>query len=400
MQDNQTNNNNRSVELSDDEIVIGCMTEDAIFKDVPYPKGMKETSAAPPQGQKKRRVSRASDSIKITNALFLTYPQIDPANCNNGDGPDLNKVKDELTKQLNRYGSTDNGIIAREKHADGNWHVHVYYHLLAIPVGSSRTVLHADLTLWGKHGNYQAPRSNEAVIKYCKKEGDFIWWGINPHHAHTARKEHSRIFEEDLVSGKASLADYVEANPSKIRDYLNLKRSLMAYRADTQRARLDPPQVLWIQGPSGVGKTTLATACAKNYFIVPLAKTDATWWMDGYSGEEVVIFDNLSAHSHPPMDWFLKVLDRGNCASQVKGGMVSVTATKIIITSTGSPEAVFYQCDTQLMRRITQWLVLEYSNPEKTDITTTTKDLSAWKTLDLTPTMKELIAHMKATTQY
>jgi len=266
-------NQSINTDVSDDEVMIGTMTEAQIFKDIPYPKGVHQTSAAP--GQKKRRTTN-NDCIKITNALFLTYPQLDPVNYANGAGPNLQKVKDELTKQLTRYGVSDNGIIAREKHEDGNWHVHVYWHFVPIPVGSNRTVLHVDLTLWGKRGNYQAPRSNEAVVKYCKKEGDFIWWGIDPHKAHAARTSHARILEEDLVTGKTTLVEFFQQNPNKIMHYLNYKRSLMAYLADKQQTRLEPPEVLWIQGPSGIGKSTLATSCAKTYFVVPLAKTDAT----------------------------------------------------------------------------------------------------------------------------
>ena len=90
---------------------------------------------------------------------FLTYPQ-----CN-----------DSPTDLLDKLQALDHGIIhyviAREKHRDGNNHLHAYIKL-------SEGVVLRDapqvFNLLDKTGNYQPCRSPKSVIKYCTKESEYI----------------------------------------------------------------------------------------------------------------------------------------------------------------------------------------------------------------------------------
>jgi len=376
---------------TDGKVVIGCMTDEKQFEDVPLGPMYGAQTAA-----KKRKSNVTDDAIKITNALFLTYPQIEPENLGPDGAPILTGIKTELTKQLARYGEPESGVIAREKHEDGAWHAHVYWRFKSLAPGTKRTVLHADLLLYGKHGNYQVPRSDIAVSKYCQKEGDYIWWGVDPNHARRARAEHTKIMLDDVVNGKMSPHEYVTQNPNEIMQYLALKKNLMAWKADAQ-TRPVPPQVQWLQGPPGIGKTTIALASTLTTFVVPLAPTNQTWWMDGYAGQDHIVFDNLSVMSHPPMDWFLKVLDAGACPSQTKGGFTQITAKKVTITSTDSPQDVFPTCDAQLMRRLTLYTKLSW-NAANTDVDHTEVDLSAWKPRPLAPSVQTLVDLIKTLT--
>jgi len=287
-------------------VIIGTMSDKAMWEDVPIDKmtsaaasALTVTKGGNGSGSKKRKSNESEDSIRITNALFLTYPQyyVVPPNSSSdhADKVDLDVIKEDLKFKLARYGELDEGVIAREKHADGNWHLHAYIHFkpdLQNPE-RKRTILHKDLELDGHRGDYQVPRSSSAVTKYCTKEGDYVWWGVDPTKARAARTSHTKIMKEDLVTGKTSVHDFIAQNPDQIGDYLNLKRNLMAWKADSQ-TRTAPPQVLWLQGPPGIGKTSVARAASATTFIVPLAKTDQMWWMDGDSGQDVIMFDNLT----------------------------------------------------------------------------------------------------------
>lgn len=61
-------------------------------------------------------------------------------------------------------------VIAREKHEDGNYHLHAFIKL-------DKKVNIGDPTIFdveGFHPNIQGARSNADVIKYVTKDGDWI----------------------------------------------------------------------------------------------------------------------------------------------------------------------------------------------------------------------------------
>lgn len=97
--------------------------------------------------------------------FFLTYPQCGEL------------TKDDCLKQL-RVKVNPNEIVeyvvAQEAHEDGNPHLHVYIKLarkMNVKDPKKFDVVSGGNVL---HGNYQAVRTQADVIKYCKKDGDFI----------------------------------------------------------------------------------------------------------------------------------------------------------------------------------------------------------------------------------
>nr|UTM74968.1 replication-associated protein [Tick-associated circular DNA virus] len=107
--------------------------------------------------------SGSAGTFRLTGAqLFLTYPQ-------------CSLTKEEALDLLTQIAQDHNRsivsyVIATEKHADGNDHLHAY---LKLSSGwNNKDPTSWDLRTW--HGNYQAVRSPAAVKKYCQKEGDFI----------------------------------------------------------------------------------------------------------------------------------------------------------------------------------------------------------------------------------
>jgi len=90
--------------------------------------------------------------------LFLTYPKMD-------------KSKEEVLSSLREKRlPIQDYIIARELHADGTPHIHVYLQL------TSRINYkdpHA-LDILGQHGSYESVRNRKATWKYITKGADFI----------------------------------------------------------------------------------------------------------------------------------------------------------------------------------------------------------------------------------
>src|SRR5687767_3419161 len=88
-------------------------------------------------------------------------------------------------------------IIAKEQHEDESYHLHVYIKTakkMDIKIANLLGLSYKPKTITNRlvfgfsndnnrdniiqpqnfHGNYQSGRNPQAVIKYCKKEGDFI----------------------------------------------------------------------------------------------------------------------------------------------------------------------------------------------------------------------------------
>lgn len=94
--------------------------------------------------------------------LFLTYPRCE-------------LTKEQALEQLkNKTIDIKHYVIGRELHEDGHPHLHVYLALNRKKNTQNPAFydLRQDATVY--HGNYQAARDIADVMKYCKKDGDFI----------------------------------------------------------------------------------------------------------------------------------------------------------------------------------------------------------------------------------
>lgn len=74
--------------------------------------------------------------------------------------------------QQKQIGAIEKYLIASEKHKDGSDHLHVYLKLEKKK--HVRDVNFFDLDNQKFHGNYQSCRNAEAVVKYCKKDGNYV----------------------------------------------------------------------------------------------------------------------------------------------------------------------------------------------------------------------------------
>lgn len=85
--------------------------------------------------------------------VFLTYPQC-PV--------ERERLRDSLQE---KYGDIQY-CIGRERHEDGNFHLHAYVHF-----GRRRRFTQTDaFDVDGHHPNIQRPRNARDVIAYCRKE--------------------------------------------------------------------------------------------------------------------------------------------------------------------------------------------------------------------------------------
>lgn len=141
-------------------------------------------------------------------------------------------------------------------------------------------------------------------------------------------------------------------------------KGLMQYRALVvgKGKPRTPPEVVWLHGETGTGKTRNAVKFAETYGPYWMSNGSLKWF-DGYQGESIVILDDIRADSCS-FDFLLRLLDRYQFRVEYKGGFVDWQPLAIIITSWGTPEQLFTlknQGDiAQLLRRIRR--VLEYKS--------------------------------------
>lgn len=117
--------------------------------------------------------------------------------------------------------------------------------------------------------------------------------------------------------------------------------------------RPEPPDVTWIYGPTGTGKTRYVFE-NEDLSNLWLASVNLKWF-DGYKGQEAVLIDDFRGnfcrfHS------LLRYLDRYPMDVPIKGGFAVWMPKRIYITSSKHPGQI-YDVDedvNQLLRRITR----------------------------------------------
>jgi len=132
------------------------------------------------------------------------------------------------------------------------------------------------------------------------------------------------------------------------------KRGLEAYVANKRRRLVQndhtAPEVIFINGKPGTGKTRYVRELEKDLYDIPSGQ-----WRDNYDLQEAVLYDNLEPTSITDRSHFLKELDRYPIQVPVKGGFTTWKPKRIYITSTYSSEAFaqHFSDPNEWRRRIT-----------------------------------------------
>jgi hypothetical protein len=124
------------------------------------------------------------------------------------------------------------------------------------------------------------------------------------------------------------------------------------------------PELFIITGQGGISKTqTIWDNHPKPEIFdmnIPDFRGGPIWW-DGYDGQDVVIFDEFEGQI--PMPNMKRFMDRYPCRAPVKGGFVTIVATKFYITSNKNTIQEWWPNATELeqesfRRRITKWTIM------------------------------------------
>lgn len=242
-------------------------------------------------------------------AFFLTYPQ-------------CTESKEDLAAFLRGRGAITKMVVSREKHESGEPHLHAYVNFKE----KLRTTKQDYFDFNGHHGNYQTCRNLMAVLKYVKKDEDYLEEGIEVEAYENGRKNHRAVINSKLVSGEITVEDAVKEDPSLIHNYKKLLENVNLFKLNTTKPEDGERVNYWIYGKPGIGKSQWARRNFPNAF----KKACNKWW-DGYRGQEYVIVDDLDTNV---LGHYLKIWgDNYACDGEIKGGTIPLKYKQMIVTS-------------------------------------------------------------------
>lgn len=192
--------------------------------------------------------------------------------------------------------------------------------------------------------------------KYCSKDGDFWEQGDCP--SQGVRNDLLDL-KQMIINGESELECFMKHFGSMMRYH----RGIEKFRNLLIKPRQEPPEVIYIYGAAGTGKTRWAYEQFDNNDMY--VKDNGKWW-DGYVGQSIVLIDDFELRSWNFRE-LLKLLDRYPYRGEIKGGYVQINPKVVCITADRHWDIMLCElCDTgiymgdraglmaQLARRITK----------------------------------------------
>lgn len=274
-----------------------------------------------------------------SKSIFATY-----ARCE--------ETKEDLLAFLIEKGC-HKAVVAEEKHQDGGTHLHAY-------AGWEKQKRFSQKTLdWrGHHPNIQSCKNIHAVIKYIKKDGNFLEHNMSISAIEKAKKSHTAVIAEELILGKKTLREATEENPELLYRYGTLRKNLELFKTDRalETKKADPEEYptekkrhIWIWGGPDSGKTTKMEEILAEYpgntFQIPY---NNDW--QGYLGERILWADEYKGQL--TIQELNRVCD-GGAKVNTKGGTVTLhKKPQVILASNYDPSGCYCKADSTIVETI------------------------------------------------
>lgn len=233
-------------------------------------------------------------------------------------------------------------VMGQEKETTIHWHGYCYMPNALTLKGMKTKLSRAHLDM---------ARNVEKWIEYCKKDGKWREWGTKPKQGKRNDIETvtDAITKEALDYGQA-IARFPAFAMKYPKGMQTVCESVMQHRD-----RNKPPEIIWIWGSTGQGKTRWAfdKYGDENCYI----KNATKWWQD-YHQQKCIIIDDFN-----PTKWdyedLLRLLDRYPYLGETKGGSVKINSPHIVITCQKQPRDCWRGLELeQIERRISNILHL------------------------------------------
>lgn len=161
------------------------------------------------------------------------------------------------------------------------------------------------------------------AITYCKKEGDFMEYGIAPLDTSIRTKRRWDDAFEAATNGR-----YEDIPKDMLVRYYHAFRRIHQDNPE-KPVDLDDHSNYWIVGETGVGKSYYARKRFPNFFDKAPNK-----WFIGYKGEPTLLIDDLEPGTTKFLSWYLKRwADLYSFPMETKGGGHQIRPKHVVVTS-------------------------------------------------------------------
>lgn len=176
--------------------------------------------------------------------------------------------------------------------------------------------------------HWEPAKDFEKAVNYCMKEDADPF--IKDNRKQGQRTDLDLACETVKTSGVFGLA---RDDPAM---FVKYHGGFVKLAAMFQEPRKSKPEVTWIYGDTGTGKTRQVHDNEPSLFV---AHSSHQWW-DGYRQQDAILIDDMRA-SWAPFNILLKILDRYQMQVQIKGGFVQLNSPRIYITSQFPPQEIY-----------------------------------------------------------
>lgn len=299
----------------------------------------------------------------------------------------FNNYTDEGLEDLESFEDIKYCIYGKEVGESGTPHLQGYFELYAKKsIKGLKDALRAHSDLLKFH--FEPRRGNQKqAIAYCKKgeqshkewqkEGkaganyglnaDVTEWGIKSRPGTRNDLDAARQCANDMGMREVVSRFGIQG--------IQVAAKYLTY-CEPERNLDKNPLVIYIYGEPGFGKSQLSREIVKDLDTYWWRPALFEKWWDGYDQHSCVVLDDIRL-SHVSEALMLALLDKYECAVQVKGSTRQMLADTFIITTLQPPEKFWnsHEVVSQFLRRIS--ITVKVNNDHSYDVVNVNKNLDS-----------------------